>query len=191
MLERFRPHKPELSEVDPHSLADTLVVIGKTRLTGHTLKLDDQSRFAVFAAGHILNAGAAKKLILRSESPEGLKLLESYVDELPIPSKSLISKLSSGANTEAKDLSKIAVNSNFGRVALVSVGKLGEETLRQLKDSGISTKSLSLEEEVSKKIADSTTSSIRNVVDVAGILASVLRLRNAAEVRFTKLSPAT
>jgi len=182
------PRRHEEGEADPETLADTLVVFGKTELDKHRIKLDDPSRYAAFVANRLLSAKAAKRIEFRSPSIEGLALMESYFDKFPTSKKSLSGKIASNTYHEIKELEKITLNKNYGSVALVTAGPVDKIISQGLNDKGIKIESFSPEQATEKIFVDSSTNSFERKVETALLFIRALTSK-LPDIRFNRLTP--
>lgn len=190
IVERIsRRYEDIASELEPVTLADTLVVFGRTRLNKHSIELDDASRYAAFAANRLLDARAAKRIEYRAQSEEGLALLESYFDMLPnTPENSLSGGIVSGVEDEIKELKRIALNREFGSVALVTAGPVDKSIAQGLRSRGINTVSFTPQGEIDKRFVASSTSSPSKKIETARLFIRALTFK-LPDLRFHKLTP--
>lgn len=196
MLERFIPGKQEQKETPSEKLANTLVFfVGDTEpdknMESTRFKPADEAlKYIVF---HALNGEAADQGIALTDSVASEDLIRKYFDKW-LPERNFTAKYIKDKSKKIDFVEKITKNPVNGVVALLSIGGEGAEIASQLKDRGVSSKTINLAEESAKEsakqIAESATSSARNAKKTLSMfLRGIFNHRDLPNVRVIKFSP--
>lgn len=193
-IEALREHiipfrKVEQKEVSAEKIADTLVIFGEIidEKKSHAINitLDARYRFPASAAALLLRGELADRAFIVSSTKAGLSLLQDYFDDYGVPEKSIIHRLSSGLEDEAKELHELAKDSRLGKIAVLNAGRLNAKTAEELKAKGISIDSFALRPEDGKRIVEKT-----RIRDLGKLFVGTLRsFKSPEDVHISLLSP--
>lgn len=178
MLERF--NGAPTPEVPVQQLVHTLVVMGKTQGANiNDLALDHPTRIATLAAGLLVTAGLAKMITVFS-SNGGTSLVKKYLNDIDVPANSISNKNLTEELDEALEIKKFVKESGKKDIGIITTHSVDRKMKDALSKVGLKTSTISLEDEIGAKIADSAKNSHH-------IITEILKESFLSLIRFQKM----
>jgi hypothetical protein len=189
MLERITESiKPVPPEIPTGKIIDTLALTITTLLPdGIKSELSSDSRDKLLAAGILHNSGLAESIAFITKQ-DGINPTRKYLAGLDIPPGDIFSYVIPDSQNETQRLEQIVKENKLGDVATVTIGNLDKEAENQLKLAGIETETLSPEEEIGRRIVESSKKSRKLYVEaLKTVFLKMIRIKNIPNIQITRL----